>query len=187
MAIGTSSLGKSQVLKALPLETQDLVEAMLSLVEATSTKKDAAKDLRQTILRLLVMLGVEHDARKISYKELIVADKPLRAAFELISKLFDYYDDDRQRADLTPHFVRVERYFVEVEEILSSKLRAHLSWTEEDFGMLKDILQQVGSAAFLEKCWATKGLENHLFDMCYAMDRYTTFHYYSKSTGEMIG
>jgi hypothetical protein len=69
MAIGTSSLGKSQVLKALPLETYDLVEAMLTLVQATSPHKDAAHDLRQNILRLLVMLGVEHDARKIRYAE----------------------------------------------------------------------------------------------------------------------
>jgi hypothetical protein len=62
----------------------------------------------------------------------------------LVSKLFDYYDDERPRMDLTPHFARVEALFQEVETILVAKLRMHLTWSEEDFGMLKSILDQVG-------------------------------------------
>mmetsp|Transcript_6936 Transcript_6936/g.17502 ORF Transcript_6936/g.17502 Transcript_6936/m.17502 type:complete len:388 (+) Transcript_6936:73-1236(+) len=184
-SIGTSSFGKSAILRVLPHETQNLVRALLLLVEVDSGSKARAKEMESNVFKFLIKLAIDHDAKKISYKDFLVADKPLRAAFNLLCKCFVYYGDTRGR-NLTPAFQKVEEYFTEVEALIRQALERKLTWNKQQLNRLRSILQQVGTREFLERCWANPDLEDVLFDLYSAMEKYTQFHYYSKSTGQVL-
>jgi hypothetical protein len=59
------------------------------------------------------------DEKKVTAKEFLAADKPLRDALLLLSKLFAHHAR-KSEAELKPHFEKVEQHFKEVADLLTN-------------------------------------------------------------------
>ena len=184
-SVGTSALGRQAIIRYLPYETQNLIQALYKLVELDTGSKDAAFQLESRLMKFLVKLAIDHEAKKISYKDLLLADGSLRAAFELLLKLFYYYGDDQPGRDLLPSFEKVEKHLLEVVEIVRGIIKRTVRWTPKELDRLPKIVNTVGSALFLTRIWAHPDAEPPLLDLYDAMLKYTAFHYYSKTSGDL--
>ena len=184
-SVGTSSLGRQAIIRYLPYETQNLIQSLYRLVELDSGSKENAFKLETRMMKFLVKLAIEHEAKKISYKDLLLADAPLRAAFELLLKLFYYYGDTNHQRNLHPSFCQVERHFFEVSEIIRGIIKRTVRWSPKDLNRLTKILNTVGTADFLSRIWEHPEAEPPLLDLYDSMLKYTAFHYYSKTSGDL--
>lgn len=181
---GTSTLGRQAIIRYLPWETQMLIQALYKLVELDTGSKERAFQVESKLIKFLVKLGIEHEGKKLSYKDLLLADTPLREAFELLIKLFFYYGDSGKR-NLRPHFERVEQLFAQVVEIVRGILKRTVRWSPKELGRLDKVVAVVGTADFLERIWEHPDAEPPLLDLYDSMLKYTAFHYYSKSSGDL--
>ena len=96
------------------------------------------------MFRLLCELFSAHSAKEISYKDFLVADPCLREAFEVLMKLFHYYDNNPRNINLLPGFKRVEELLTIAADLMTAVLEERLSWDAESIGRLKTILDQAG-------------------------------------------
>jgi len=183
VSIGTSSIGKGTILANLPYETQNLVRALITLTGVVRGAECASK-LEDNIFRLLCELASAHSSKEISYKEFLIADPCLREAFEILMKLFHYYDNNPRNINLRPGFIKVQELLFLVGELLTEILKCRLNWEGEALERLNTILEQCGNSEFLEACWNDLSLTDPLFDLYDSMQKYNAFHYYSKSTGK---
>lgn len=160
----------------LPRETQEIIKSLSVVVERVRGAK-AGVEVREELVHFLVSVGLQKDSKKIRFRDLAVADPPLREAFDLLCKLFNFYDNNPYNRDLTPHFQRVEELFSEVARLLDSVLGPHFS-SQTERQRLEKIFSVVGTAEFFEDCWANPDLEDELFELYNAMNLYTQFHYH---------
>lgn len=181
---GTSTLGRQAIIKYLPWETQNLIQALYRLVELDTGSKEAAYKLESTLMKFLVKLAIDHEGKRISYKDLLLADAPLREAFELLIKLF-YYCGETKTRNLRPHFEQVERHFLEVVAIVRGILKRSVRWSPNELARLDKVVKVVGTADFLVRVWDHPEAEPPLLDLYDSMLKYTAFHYYSKSSGDL--
>eukprot|EP00211_Chloroparvula_japonica_P015337 CAMPEP_0119125870 /NCGR_PEP_ID=MMETSP1310-20130426/4997_1 /TAXON_ID=464262 /ORGANISM="Genus nov. species nov., Strain RCC2339" /LENGTH=223 /DNA_ID=CAMNT_0007115983 /DNA_START=344 /DNA_END=1015 /DNA_ORIENTATION=+ len=145
---------------------------------------ERAADLDHSIFKFLCELYSAHAAKEISYKDLLVADPCLREAFELLMRLYYYYDNNPRKLSLASGFRRVEELLTLAADLVTAVIETRLEWDDEETYRLRNIVREVGNADFLEKCWEDETVNDTLFDMYDAMQKYNAFHYYSRSTGK---
>jgi len=175
-SIVSTGLGKNAVISMLPLETQNIITALSAIVSHVRGHQKGA-EIKEQLVRFMVSVGLQKDAGFIRFRDLAQADAPLRKAFDLLCKLFNFYDHNPHNRDLQPHFERVEGYFKEVEKALTALLGPHYQ-TPEDAKRLGFIMSEVATAQFFSDVWADASLEDHMFDLYNTMNIYTQFHYH---------
>eukprot|EP01104_Vermistella_antarctica_P004604 TRINITY_DN15025_c0_g1_i4.p1 TRINITY_DN15025_c0_g1~~TRINITY_DN15025_c0_g1_i4.p1 ORF type:complete len:332 (-),score=70.45 TRINITY_DN15025_c0_g1_i4:180-1175(-) len=176
LSLATSTnFGKSTVLALLPTETQNLVKALTAIVEKESGDTAAARGLESNLVKFLVNIGLEKEMKNLRLRDFHVADPPLREAFNILCRLFSFYNDGRKR-NLTAQFERCERCFVEVADRMITILQEFCE--PQDCQRVLDIFGHVGTAEFLARCWANPNLEDELYELFDSMNRYTCFHYH---------
>jgi hypothetical protein len=101
---------------------------------------ELASKLEDNIFRLLCELASAHSSKEIrfrlpfflethliflacSYKEFLIADPCLREAFELLMKLFHYYDNNPRQVNLRPGFYKVQELLSLVAELITELLK----------------------------------------------------------------
>jgi len=112
--------------------------------------------------------------KKLDPDEFLKADKPLRAAFELLCRCFN----GRHRVQsnvLYDALVKIEGSLREAEEILTNLLAQYLQpknlyRLSSSFGVLAD-------AKFLSRVFSDDTFDEELEKLVDAMEYYTQFHY----------
>jgi len=164
--------------KVLPQEVKSLLKGLRKIVEIESGKKKA-DEVEKNIMKLLVKMVIHVENKSINLDEFLKADRPLRAAFEIIYDCFDYYNDmesERTKKTLRVQFEKMEKLLKEAEQILHDILKKHLQ--PKSLDRLHSVFDHIATANFFCKVWETPDLYEDLFQLVNAMNKYTQFHFY---------
>jgi len=104
----------------------------------------------------------------------LVADKPLRDAFNLLVKVFN----GRQRAKkerVVEALQKVESFLKTAEKVITDLLGPHIGG--KNMMRLASIFATVANVKFLETVFYNESVSDELEKLIDAMDYYTQFHY----------
>lgn len=169
----TSGLGKKVMKTVLNEESLSLLTAMKRIVAKTDSKKKA-EELEKNIIKLMVKGYLLVDSGKIEPDAFLQADKPVRAAFELLARCYK----NRGRAKhevLVEALGRVEKLLSDGERIITELLQPHLK--PKNMFRLASTFGYLGSQKFLEKAFSDEELDEELEKLIDAMEYYTQFHF----------
>lgn len=171
--LASSGLGKKVMKTVLNEESLSLLTSMKRIVTKADGKKKA-EELEKNIIKLMVKGYLLVDGNKIDGEAFLVADKPVRAAFELLAKC--YKNRTRARHEvLVEALGRVEGMLKEAERIITELLQPHLS--PKNMFRLATTFGYLGSLKFLEKAFSDDELDEELEKLVDAMEYYTQFHF----------
>jgi len=170
-----SAIASSGVVqKIVPPEVKELLTSLKKLNKRILGKK-AAKDIDTNIIRIVLKMKVVMDEKKVSAKEFLKADQPLRQALTLLSKLFAVHGR-KTSEELRPHFQKVEEHLKDVGTVLTGLCQGKMK--PKNVNRITDTLKAIGSVSFLEKAWSNQEYYDDLFNLVNAMDQYTAFNWY---------
>jgi len=173
-SVADSGVGKAIMKKIVNEETTTLINALKALVtvESGSTKK--ADEMEANIIKIAVKAYILVDNKLVKGEQFLVADKPLRDAFNLLVKVFH----GRQRAKkdrVIEALVKVEGHLKQAEKVITDLLGPHLGG--KNMMKLASIFQTVANIKFLETVFYNDSVADELEKLIDAMDYYTQFHY----------
>jgi len=169
----TSSFGKSVIKKVINDETAALLISIRKIVKKESSGKKA-DELEKNIIKLAVKSYLLTDRGKLKGDDFLVADGPLRDAFELLIKCFNGRGRVEPRV-LSDAFKRVEGMLKKAETVITNLLAPHL--TPKNMFRISSTFGYLANAEFLEKVFKDASLEEELEKLIDAMEYYTQFHY----------
>mmetsp|Transcript_29357 Transcript_29357/g.32621 ORF Transcript_29357/g.32621 Transcript_29357/m.32621 type:complete len:339 (+) Transcript_29357:256-1272(+) len=171
--LSTSKVGKGVIKKVINDETAALLVSIRRIIKKTSGPKKA-DEIEKNIIKLAVKSYLLIDRKKLQGDEFLVADKPLREAFELLIKCFN----GRGRVDpkvLQGAFVRVEEMLKNAETVITNLLAPHL--TPKNMFRISSTFGHLAHNDFLNQVFRDDTLEEDLEKLIDAMEYYTQFHY----------
>lgn len=171
--LATSGLGKKVMKTVLNEESMSLLTSMKRIVTKADGKKKA-EEMEKNIIKLMVKGYLLVDGGKIEGESFLLADKPIRNAFELMARCYK----SRGRAKhevLVEALGRVEGMLSEGERIITELLQPHLS--PKNMFRLASTFGYLGSQKFLEKAFSDDELDEELEKLIDAMEYYTQFHF----------
>eukprot|EP01120_Amphizonella_sp_Union-15-10_P004836 TRINITY_DN1559_c0_g1_i2.p1 TRINITY_DN1559_c0_g1~~TRINITY_DN1559_c0_g1_i2.p1 ORF type:complete len:383 (+),score=98.71 TRINITY_DN1559_c0_g1_i2:76-1224(+) len=171
--VAVSTFGKSVIKKVINDETAALLISIRKIVKKESNAKKA-DELEKNIIKLAVKSYLLIDKGKLRGDDFLIADSPLREAFELLIKCFN----GRGRVEtkvLSDAFKRVEGMLHRAETVITNLLAPHL--TPKNMFRISSTFGYLGNAEFLEKVFKDQALEEELEKLIDAMEYYTQFHY----------
>jgi len=176
----TSPLGKKAIRSQAPEEITNLVKALKHIVERESKSAKKATEVEETMYKLGVKAYFLIDGGKITIDDLLVADKPLRLALELLAKCHDHAKYSRAPNEklLLEKFEEVQKKLHEGADILAKLLEPHLK--PKSMKSLQDLVNYVGNAERLYKIFQDSSLDDDLQELISASEHYTQFHFYSE-------
>eukprot|EP01130_Rhizamoeba_saxonica_P005459 TRINITY_DN2184_c0_g1_i1.p1 TRINITY_DN2184_c0_g1~~TRINITY_DN2184_c0_g1_i1.p1 ORF type:complete len:334 (+),score=90.03 TRINITY_DN2184_c0_g1_i1:378-1379(+) len=170
----TSGIGKKVMRVIVNEETTALLTALKKIVRKDSGSNRKAEELERNIIKIAVKAFILIDDKKISADAFLVADGPIRSAFELLIKCFNGRNRVRQDV-LVDALARAVDFLKESEEIIAGLLESHL--TPKNVLRLSSAFSVLADTAFLERVFTDEELENELEQLIDAMEYYTQFHY----------
>jgi len=170
--VATSSLGRKTIKKAVPKDMRILLGALKVLVEKVYNSKKQAATMEKNIIRLLVKGLMQAEKKNLTLQDFLEADKPLRQAFDVISDLYDYYGEDR---NLDNGFAKAEALLKQVHDKIYKMLKPYLQQSSLD--RLTQTFNMIGTAEFLKKVWSHQDIKDELWELVYAMQKYTEFNW----------
>jgi len=166
----TSTLGKKLLSKALDDEANSLMKAVKKLVELQTDRKKA-KEVQNTILRLLVKAYRQIETKKLTEQQFAVADRPLRKAFRRIVRMTASYDEIKQKPDeLKENFAALETHLKQVQSIVNDLLNPYIS--EKNKKKFAETIDLLCSHEFLSKIWADERSKPELQKLSGTMKTY---------------
>jgi len=172
-ATADSGVGKAIMKKIVNEETTTLINALKALVTSESSEKKA-KELEENIVKIAVKAYLLVDNKYLKGEQFLVADKPLRDAFNLLVKVFN----GRTRAKkerVIEALQKVEGFLKQAEKVITDLLGPHLSG--KNMMKLGSIFGTVANLKFLESVFYNDDVSAELEKLIDAMDYYTQFHY----------
>jgi len=178
--VATSKLGKKAIRSQAPEEITNLVRALKHIVERNSKSSKKANEVEENIYKLGVKTFFLIDGGKISIEDLLTADKPLRAALELLAKCHDHAKFSRapNQKLLLEKFGEVEKKIREGGDILGKLLTPYLK--PKNLKMLQDLVDYIGNAERLFQIFQDSSLDDDLQELISASEHYTQFHFYAE-------
>jgi hypothetical protein len=173
-SVADSSVGKAIMKKIVNEETTTLINALKALVTVESGSSKKADEMEANIVKIAVKAYILVDNKYVKGEQFLVADKPLRDAFNLLVKVFN----GRQRAKkerVIEALVKVEGYLKQAEKVITELLGPHLGG--KNMMKLASIFQTVANVKFLETVFYNDSVSDELEKLIDAMDYYTQFHY----------
>jgi len=174
IAVADSSVGKAIMKKIINEETTTLINALKALVTVESGSDKKANEMEKNIIKIAVKAYILVDNKILKGDQFLVADKPLRDAFNLLVKVFN----GRQRAKkerVIEALQRVESDLKKAEKVITDLLAPHLD--PKYMMKLSSIFATVANVKFLETVFYNESVEDELEKLIDAMDYYTQFHY----------
>lgn len=169
-----SAVGKKVMKAIVNEETTTLINALKALVTVESGSSKKADEMEKNIIKIAVKAYILVDNKDLKGEQFLVADKPLRDAFNLLVKVFN----GRGRAKkerVVEALQRVEADLKKAEKVITDLLQPHIS--PKNMFRLTSIFSTVANLKFLETVFYNDSVENELEKLVDAMDYYTQFHY----------
>jgi len=175
----TSKLGKKAIRAQAPEEITGLIRGLKHIVERDSKSAKKANEVEENIYKLGVKAFFLLDGQLITIDDLLLADKPLREALELLAKCHDHAKFSRQPNPklLMEKFEEVEKKFHEGGSILGKLFEPHLK--PSNLKILQDLVDYIGNSERLFKIFQDSSLDEDLQELISASEHYTQFHFYS--------
>jgi len=173
-AAASSGVGKKVMKAIVNDETTTLINALKALVTVESGNSKKADELEKNIIKIAVKAYILVDNKDLKGEQFLVADKPLRDAFNLLVKVFN----GRGRAKkerVVEALQRVEADLKKAEKVITDLLQPYLSG--KNMFRLASIFSTVANLKFLETVFYNDSVESELEKLVDAMDYYTQFHY----------
>jgi len=173
-SVADSGVGKAIMKKIVNEETTTLINALKALVTVESGSSKKADEMEANIIKIAVKAYILVDNKLLKGEQFLVADKPLRDAFNLLVKVFN----GRQRAKkerVIEALVKVEGHLKQAEKVITELLGPHLGG--KNMMKLASIFQTVANIKFLETVFYNESVADELEKLIDAMDYYTQFHY----------
>jgi len=171
--LATSGLGKKVMKTVLNEESISLLTSMKRIVSKSDGKKKA-EEMEKNIIKLMVKGYILVDNGKIEPDAFLQADKPVRAAFELLARCYKGRGRAKHEA-LVEALGRVEKMLGEGERIITELMQPHLS--PKNMFRLASTFGYLGSQKFLEKAFSDMELDEELEKLIDAMEYYTQFQF----------
>jgi len=174
-ATATSALGKKVMKAIVNDETTTLLEALKRIVKAESNSPKKAEELEKNIIKIAVKSFLLVENKKLQADDFLVADKPLRDAFELMVKVFN----GRKRVKpekIEEALKKVEGLLKKAEEVITNLLAPHL--TPKNMLKISQAFGCIADVKFLITVFKNDDLEEDLDKLIDAMEYYTQFHYH---------
>jgi len=171
----TSVLGKKVMKAIVNEETTTLLNALKRIVKSESGSAKKAEDLEKNIIKIAVKAFLLIENKVLTADDFLVADKPLREAFELMVKVFNgrgRVKDDKISSALS----KVEELLKKAEEVITNLLAPHL--TAKNMLRISSTFGCIANASFLNAVFRNDSLEGDLDKLIDAMEYYTQFHYH---------
>jgi hypothetical protein len=178
--LASTSVGQGILKTSLP----DEITALISALRVAAEKElDAKKgvEVEKSILKLSIKVYFLITGGKLSSDDLLLADKPLRTALEMLSKCHDHarYSQKVNESLLKEKLEIVQNNLYEAGAILTKVLTPHLK--PKNVAMVKRLLQLIGNAPFLFKLLMDNSLIEETHELITAGDHYCQFHFYPES------
>jgi hypothetical protein len=175
-----SPLGKKAIRSQAPEEITNLVKALKHIVELESKSPKRASEMEENIYKLGIKAYFLIDGGKVNIDDLLVADKPLRAALELLAKCHDHAKYSRAPNEklLREKFGEVQAKLFEGADILSKLMEPHLK--PKTLKTLREIVEFIGNSDRLLKIFQDSSLDDDLQELISASEHYTQFHFYAE-------
>jgi len=171
----TSVLGKKVMKAIVNEETTTLLNALKHIVKAESGSAKKADDLEKNIIKIAVKSFLLIEDKVLTADDFLVADKPLREAFELMVKVFN--GRGRVKEDkIKEALAKVEELLKKAEEVITNLLGPHL--TSKNMLRISSAFGCIANADFLMTVFKNDNLEDDLDKLIDAMEYYTQFHYH---------
>jgi len=174
-ATATSALGKKVMKAILNEETTALLNALKRIVKTQSNSQKKADDLEKNIIKIAVKALLLVENKKLQADDFLVADKPLREAFELLVKVFN----GRKRVKpekIEEALKKVESLLKQAEAVITNLLAPHL--TPKNMLLIAQAFGVIADKDFLTDAFRRDELEEDLDKLVDAMEYYTQFHYH---------
>jgi len=171
----TSVLGKKVMKAIVNEETTTLLNALKRIVKSESGSAKKAEDLEKNIIKIAVKAFLLIENKVLTADDFLVADKPLREAFELLVKVFNgrgRVKDDK----ISSALIKVEELLKKAEEVITNLLAPHL--TSKNMLRISSTFGCIANEAFLNAVFRNESLEGDLDKLIDAMEYYTQFHYH---------
>jgi len=174
-ATATSALGKKVMKAIVNEETTTLLNALKKIVKSESGSQKKADDLEKNIIKIAVKSFLLVENKKLQADDFLVADKPLREAFELMVKVFN--GRKRVKPEKIEEALRkVEIGLKKAEEVITNLLAPHL--TPKNMLKISQAFGCIADVDFLVRVFKNDALEEDLDKLIDAMEYYTQFHYH---------
>jgi len=171
----TSALGKKVMKIIVNEETAALLNALKRIVKTQTGDPKQGEELEKNIIKIAVKAFLLIESKTVNADDFLVADKPLREAFELMVKVFN----GRTRAKdekIREALAKVEELLKKAEEILTNLLAPHLS--AKNMLRISSIFGSIANGEFLYPAFKNPSSEEDLDKLIDAMEYYTQFHYH---------
>jgi len=174
-ATATSVLGKKVMKAIVNEETTTLLNALKRIVKSESGTAKKADDLEKNIIKIAVKSFLLVENKQLQADDFLVADKPLREAFELMVKVFN--GRKRVKPEKIEEALRkVEALLKKAEEVITNLLAPHL--TPKNMLRISQAFGCIADVKFLMTVFNNDELEEDLDKLIDAMEYYTQFHYH---------
>jgi len=171
----TSVLGKKVMKAIVNEETTTLLNALKRIVKSESGNAKKADDLEKNIIKIAVKSFLLIENKVLTADDFLVADKPLREAFELMVKVFNGRGRVKEEK-IKEALAKVEELLKKAEEVITNLLAPHL--TSKNMLRISSAFGCIANVTFLTTVFQNDQLEEDLDKLIDAMEYYTQFHYH---------
>lgn len=170
----SSPIGKKVMKALLNEETTTLINSLKRIVRKESGQKKA-DEIEKNIIKIAVKSYLLVENKTLKGEAFLVADKPLRDAFELMAKIFN--GRHRVKSDkIAEACDRVVEHFKKAEEVITNLLAPHLK--AKNMIRITQTFSAIANRDFLSKVYQDDELEPDLENLIDAMEYYTQFHFH---------
>jgi len=175
-ALGSKFAGSkagAATLTSVDEDINKLTTALKDLVK-TNSGKEKADYIHRGISKLIVKGAIEWNRETVTVKDLRAIDTPLRAAFNMIDKLFQLYKR-RKGAEMVDQFKAACAQLSKAVDMVHDMLKPFL--TAKNMMLLQDIGEYLCNPDWWIGIWDKDDpegtIENNLYELVHAMTRYT--------------
>lgn len=172
----SSSGGKKIIKEVVNDETASLIGALKALVESQTGDKKKAEELEANMVKIAVKAYLLVDQKLLRGSDFLKADKPLREAFNRLSRVFNArFAGKATKEAIIEALKKVAVDLTAARTIIQELMTPHLQ--TKNVYRLTSIFDTVASYDFLEAVFFEDKNESNLQKLVEAMDAYTAFNY----------
>jgi len=164
--VATSGLVKQNVMNE---EVRELLNALNKVVAIVTDPKTAA-EVEKQIIKMIVKAYFQMEMNNITIEDVRPIDSILRKAFNQVDKLFGVYQV-RPISQLTEGLQTTASYLQEAAAAVLKVLEPRVQ--EKNIVKFREALYLVADSNFLIKVWDCPQVEQELFSLVSAMNKYT--------------
>jgi len=167
--IASSGVGKSGLKKLIPEEGRELIVSVKKIIKRVANE-EKANEMEKNIIKILIKVFFYIDSKAIQIQDLVKLDKHLRDAFNHLDRAFRYYGV-KKAADLVMILEKASDSFKQAEGETILLLTPY--FRPENIQKIRNTFGFLGSLEFFNKVWDDHEIEDDLFLLISALNKYT--------------